>query len=392
MLLELEPTHAVLFLQGRQISFLVLTEAGGYLGVADDFDDLVCLLLELLALAHDLVGPVLDLLGRLAVLWLWLSRELTADALDVVDHVRRLEQVIFRLQDFVLFVDSLFFEEIQDGQREVPVKMGKDEVADLDVPAIAAAGIAAARRRHGQSVRVFWMNSYKSRKYAGMSVSRARTWNISIANSNSKNERSVVDAFLNCYTSHLYPWTSWILSLPLDRARRIMTSVVPPLIYSLPLSKRPPPSILDYAASLAFNAVFQTGMVGLHVAQLCILPLALSAPTKPYYDALARWTEGLFARLLILIAMVWAPTVIRVTVDDDDDTLDLRKIVQRNEQGIAVGLDLPDRMVMMSNHQVGSFAKHTKAKLVTLYLANFRYTAIGPICGRQYIPIVEVSF
>lgn len=171
-----------------------------------------------------------------------------------------------------------------------------------------------------------------------------------------------------------------------------MTSVVPPLIYSLPLSKRPPPSILDYAASLAFNAVFQTGMVGLHVAQLCILPLALSAPTKPYYNALARWTEGLFARLLILIAMVWAPTVIRVTVDDDDDTLDLRKIVQRNEQGIAVGLDLPDRMVMMSNHQVGSFAKHTKAKLVTSYLANFRYTAIGRICGRQYIPILGVSF
>ena len=135
-----------------------------------------------------------------------------------------------------------------------------------------------------------------------------------------------------------------------------MTSVVPPLIYSLPLAKRPSPSLVDYAATLAFNAVFQLGMVGLHAVQLCILPLHLSPATMPYFNTLARWTEGLYARLLILIAMVWAPTVIRVTVDDDDDELDLRKIVQRNEKGIAIGLDLPDRMVMMSNHQVRSLA------------------------------------
>ena len=135
-----------------------------------------------------------------------------------------------------------------------------------------------------------------------------------------------------------------------------MTSVVPPLIYSLPLAKRPSPGLFDYAQGLAFNAVFQLGMVGIHVAQLCILPLHLSKATLPHYNALASWSQGLFARLLILIAMIWAPTVIRVTVDDDNDELDLRKIVQRNEKGIAIGLDLPDRMVMMSNHQVSVVA------------------------------------
>lgn len=131
-----------------------------------------------------------------------------------------------------------------------------------------------------------------------------------------------------------------------------MTSVVPPFIYSLPLSKRPPPDAYQYLQGLTFNAVFQAGMVGIHVVQLCILPLHLSAATLPYYNELAAWSQGLFARLLLLIAMVWAPTIIRISVDDDEEELNLDKVVQRNEQGIAVGIDLPERMVVMSNHQV----------------------------------------
>lgn len=131
-----------------------------------------------------------------------------------------------------------------------------------------------------------------------------------------------------------------------------MTSVVPPIMYNLPISNRPPASPWDYAAILSFNAVFQASMVGIHAVQLCILPLHLFKATLPWYNDLASWSEGLFARLLVLIAMIWAPTVIRVTVDDDEEELDLDKIVQRNDQGIAIGLDLPERVVMISNHQV----------------------------------------
>lgn len=66
----------------------------------------------------------------------------------------------------------------------------------------------------------------------------------------------------------------------------------------------------------------------------------------------------MFGRLLVFISQFFAPTTLRITVDKDDlDELDLKKIVQRDERGIVVGIDLPDRMVLMSNHQVSVLSR-----------------------------------
>lgn len=129
-----------------------------------------------------------------------------------------------------------------------------------------------------------------------------------------------------------------------------MTSAAP--LYDVPIPRRPQPGIAQRIQLVAFNAVFMLGMLGLHAVQCFSIPLDVFSATVKPHTLLTDWTKDLFARLLVFITMVWAPTTIRITVDDEDDDLDLRKIIQRDDKGNVIGIDLPDRMVMMSNHQV----------------------------------------
>lgn len=123
--------------------------------------------------------------------------------------------------------------------------------------------------------------------------------------------------------------------------------------YAIPIRARPPLTPSQWIHAATFNFVFQTAMLAIHAFQLfLVLPFHLHPATLHLYDALATWTKELFGRLLIFISMVWAPAVLRVYTDDDDDELDLNKIVYRDEKGVAIGLDLPERMVLMANHQV----------------------------------------
>merc|ERR1712093_25211 len=123
--------------------------------------------------------------------------------------------------------------------------------------------------------------------------------------------------------------------------------------YAIPVSSRPPLTPLQWLHTASFNAVFQTSMLALHAVQLFIIfPFRIHPSTMHVYNTLATWTKGLFGQLLVFISMVWAPTVLRVYTDLDDDELDLNKIVHRDDNGVPIGLDLPERTVMMSNHQV----------------------------------------
>jgi len=123
-------------------------------------------------------------------------------------------------------------------------------------------------------------------------------------------------------------------------------------LHDRPLSQRPPPTPLAYLHAASFNAFFQLGMLVLHVLQLGTLPFRLHPVTLSLYNRLAIAAKDLFGLLLVFITMFWAPTSFRITVDENDDELDLRKIVQRNDNGRVIGLDLPDRMVLIANHQV----------------------------------------
>lgn len=134
-------------------------------------------------------------------------------------------------------------------------------------------------------------------------------------------------------------------------------------LYSVPVEQRPPATPLGNLNRLLFNVTFPLAMFVMHLAQLASQPLCLHPATHPLYERSATWFKDLFGRLLVVIVMVWAPTTLRITLDRDDKHLSLDGIVQRNETGKAIGLKLPDRMILMANHQVRSKFSADKATL-----------------------------
>lgn len=160
-------------------------------------------------------------------------------------------------------------------------------------------------------------------------------------------------------------------------------------LHKVPVSDRPPPGIRDYLHFTTFNAFFALAMMAGHVSQLFCLPLAVLAGTESLFQTMMDWHKAvsarheevltdlaencqirlffltpvnspvneslsfqLAARLLVLVSSIWAPTVLRITVDSNDKHLDLREIIQRDAAGAATGIALPERMVLMANHQV----------------------------------------
>ena len=124
-------------------------------------------------------------------------------------------------------------------------------------------------------------------------------------------------------------------------------------VHAIPISERPSASVTQWIQLACFGTVFDLAILGIHAVQLLVLPLHLHPATLATYNHLVNLTKSLFGQLLIFISTIWAPTVLRITVDQGNDELDLNKIVQRHpDTGRVIGLDLPERMVLMANHQV----------------------------------------
>ena len=145
--------------------------------------------------------------------------------------------------------------------------------------------------------------------------------------------------------------------------------------FSVPIADRPPLTISQWVHLATFNLYFFCSLVFLHPLQLFAFPLYFHPKTRVYWDDFADYCKDLFARVLVLLSQIWAPTVIRLSVDDDAaDLLNLDKIVQRDSRGVVTGLDLSDRMVVTSNHQVGctSWARN-KAELCAQVYCDWTY-------------------
>ena len=125
------------------------------------------------------------------------------------------------------------------------------------------------------------------------------------------------------------------------------------MVFAVPIAQRPATTISQWIQLVCFGTIFNLGILAIHALQLLILPLHLHPATLALYNHLVNWTKDLFGQLLILISAIWAPTVLRITVDDGDDELDLKKIVRRDpDTDRIIALDLPQRMILMANHQV----------------------------------------
>ena len=151
--------------------------------------------------------------------------------------------------------------------------------------------------------------------------------------------------------------------------------------YATLIRQRPPLGIRQWFAATSFNLVFDLTMLCIHAVQIAALPLSLHSITYSHFRAVTNWSKGAYGQLLVFIAEIWAPTILRVSVDSDvDGFLDLNKIVTRDSRGIVVGLDLPERMVLMANHQVGMRDRGLTHSLTTAH----RSIVTGAIFGKYY--------
>lgn len=76
-------------------------------------------------------------------------------------------------------------------------------------------------------------------------------------------------------------------------------------LYAVPLSKRPPPGLLDYLQMTVFNAFFMVAMLGLHVLQLYNLVLRISPATLSLYNSLVAWHKDVSRHLLLHLRMTY---------------------------------------------------------------------------------------
>ncbi|TRM61486.1 acyltransferase-domain-containing protein [Schizophyllum amplum] len=128
---------------------------------------------------------------------------------------------------------------------------------------------------------------------------------------------------------------------------------MPPPKHMLPVAARPPPSLWQRVRAVLFFFIFILGCCMVNGAQFAfLLPLRIAC-NRAYKDGV-RYTKGGFGCLLVLMCQWFAPSAIRVTFEregmggfDDPET-----VVRRDAQGDVEYLDLPERFVLIGNHQV----------------------------------------
>ena len=138
-----------------------------------------------------------------------------------------------------------------------------------------------------------------------------------------------------------------------------MVSAATRVLYSTPIKARPPPTLADWIHLVAFNLIFGALLIYSHLYQLAALPLALVPHpwAQVAFEGLNEHAKETFASSLVFIVSQFAPTTIVLTTssDDDDDgdcSIDLEKLVRRDEDGHVVGFNLAKQAVWISNHQV----------------------------------------
>ncbi|TXT06073.1 hypothetical protein VHUM_03546 [Vanrija humicola] len=120
-------------------------------------------------------------------------------------------------------------------------------------------------------------------------------------------------------------------------------------MYSIPIKDRPE-GYGSWVSKIFFPIVFMLACFGMGTSQWLFMPLLLlpyGSGRRLFREAI-DWTKDGFGRLLIAITVLFAPTSLIITTDEsiDDSTL-----VERDHKGRVTRINLPDRLVLMANHQ-----------------------------------------
>ncbi|KAJ3750149.1 acyltransferase-domain-containing protein [Lentinula detonsa] len=166
-------------------------------------------------------------------------------------------------------------------------------------------------------------------------------------------------------------------------------------LHSLPISRRPATSFQQKLRAIAFALVFNLGCLMINASQFVfLLPLRL-LPFKwsrSLYDEGIRYTKGAFGCLLILMCQWFSPTSLKVTFEPNgrgavpQDIVE--SIVERDQEGNVVSLNLPSKFVYIANHQV--YADWWYAWCFLYYNSSeaHRYIYITLKKSLRWVPIV----
>ncbi|KAF8649789.1 hypothetical protein AX16_005555 [Volvariella volvacea WC 439] len=135
--------------------------------------------------------------------------------------------------------------------------------------------------------------------------------------------------------------------------------VATPPLHMLPVSQRPPNTWSAKIRGALFCILFNFGCLMINGSQFVFLLPLRFLPflwARQLYDEGIRYTKGAFGCLLILMCQWFAPTSLKITFEKEGmgkfSDKEIEQIVVRDAAGNVTSLNLPDKFILIANHQV----------------------------------------
>lgn len=191
-------------------------------------------------------------------------------------------------------------------------------------------------------------------------------------------------------------------------------------MHTIPIADRPPHG--PWFSKIFFPLLFNIGSIGINSAQFLAVPLLLIPVVgRRWFEAVIGWTKDGYGRLctsfcylsglcalfvtssdgaetkkplegradarpptVIAITVLFAPTSLVITTDAPPD---LANLVERDAEGRMTRINLPDRLVVMANHQaytdwmylwiLACYSGHSRGVIILLKEALKKIPVIG---------------
>ncbi|KAK8869793.1 hypothetical protein IAR55_000361 [Kwoniella newhampshirensis] len=144
-------------------------------------------------------------------------------------------------------------------------------------------------------------------------------------------------------------------------------------LYTIPIAERPPHGPLT--SKIFFPLLFNLAQLGINSAQFLCLPLLLI----PFVGR-----RAFDSATVILITVLFGPTSFVFTTDSPPS---INNLVERDARGEMTKLNLPDRLVVMANHQayldwmyiwiMSCYAGHSAGLIILLKASLKRLPVVG---------------
>ncbi|KIR59988.1 acyltransferase [Cryptococcus bacillisporus CA1873] len=119
-------------------------------------------------------------------------------------------------------------------------------------------------------------------------------------------------------------------------------------LYTIPINDRPPHG--PWTSKIFFPIIFTLAQLAINSAQFLFVPLLLVPFVgKRLFSRAIGWTKDGYGRLLIAITVLFGQTQFAITTDTPPPHG--QSLVERDVNGQVVKINLPDRLVIMANHQ-----------------------------------------